>query len=218
MNVFNCKVCDKRFTNRRDDSKFCSHKCYNIHREQNGIPRHYQSKGSCIDCGAVIKIKSKRCSDCNNIHNGIKRQNARLTEDLFCNKCGIEKTKENTYSPREGKWALVCRDCCKIKGRKSQEKLKQECVDYKGGCCQVCGYNKCLSALDFHHLNPKEKDFSVARKKMNVAHEKMRAELDKCVLLCANCHREEHRLLTLKEPSLLAHASEELDWLGTNSV
>lgn len=213
MYIFNCKVCNRQFSKRRENSQFCSTKCYNLHREQNGIPRHHQSKGSCLDCGAIIKLRSKRCNLCNNKYNASKRTTPRVTENPFCNTCGILKTKENTYSPADGKWAPTCRECRQEIGRRSQEGLKQGCVDYKGGCCQVCGYNKCLAALDFHHLDPTEKDFTVARKKLNIKDDKMRAELDKCVLLCANCHREEHRLL-VRGKSFFPLSE---DWSGTNS-
>lgn len=64
-------------------------------------------------------------------------------------------------------------------------------MEYKGGKCQKCGYDKCENALTFHHLNPQEKDFNIA-KKYNVSWSKLKNELDKCVLLCANCHAEEH--------------------------
>ncbi len=69
--------------------------------------------------------------------------------------------------------------------------LKKKCVEYKGGKCRNCGYNKCLGAFHFHHTNPKEKDFSISgshTRKWDIIKE----ELDKCILLCANCHAEEH--------------------------
>lgn len=68
-------------------------------------------------------------------------------------------------------------------------------VAYKGGCCSACGYKKSLAAMDFHHLNPAEKDFEIGGLSSNW--EKIAKELDKCVLLCANCHRELHEELSL---------------------
>lgn len=57
--------------------------------------------------------------------------------------------------------------------------------------CAVCGYDKCFAALDFHHLDPakKEKGISYMR---NYSEAKIKAEIDKCILLCANHHREFH--------------------------
>lgn len=69
--------------------------------------------------------------------------------------------------------------------------IKQKSVEYKGGCCQVCGYKKSLRALDFHHIDPKEKDFAISKFK-NKKLESLKKELDKCVLVCKNCHCEIH--------------------------
>ncbi len=63
-------------------------------------------------------------------------------------------------------------------------------IEYKGGKCQVCGYDKYQGALDLHHLNPKEKEFGIGAKGYTRSWEKVKTELDKCVLVCANCHRE----------------------------
>lgn len=72
-----------------------------------------------------------------------------------------------------------------------RRKRKELLVAYKGGKCEKCGYNKSIVALDFHHVNPKEKDFSIGDcKHVNI--EILKREVDKCLLLCANCHREQH--------------------------
>ena len=72
-------------------------------------------------------------------------------------------------------------------------KRKYEAVLLKGGKCEICGYNKNISALEFHHLNPEEKSFQLdARHFSNNSLEVLQEELDKCILLCANCHRETH--------------------------
>lgn len=72
-------------------------------------------------------------------------------------------------------------------------KRKLELIEYKGGKCEKCGYCRNISALDFHHTNPSEKSFQLdARHLSNTTIDKLKHELDKCVLLCANCHREIH--------------------------
>lgn len=73
---------------------------------------------------------------------------------------------------------------------KRRRKVKSLAIEYKGGRCQVCGYDKYQGALDLHHINPSEKDFSIGHKGYTRSWEKVKAELDKCVLVCANCHRE----------------------------
>jgi hypothetical protein len=67
---------------------------------------------------------------------------------------------------------------------------KKELVEYKGGCCEKCGYNKSLNALQFHHINPNDKDFTIGGK--NYTFERMKKEVDKCILVCSNCHAEIH--------------------------
>lgn len=64
-------------------------------------------------------------------------------------------------------------------------------IEYKGGECQICGYNKCPSALVFHHKSPKEKLFGLGHGNV-YSWERTKKELDKCVLLCRNCHAELH--------------------------
>lgn len=56
--------------------------------------------------------------------------------------------------------------------------------------CAICGYNKCPAALDFHHINPKDRKFSIKGTKLN--NKDFINELQKTVLLCSNCHRELH--------------------------
>lgn len=65
-------------------------------------------------------------------------------------------------------------------------------VEYKGGKCCICGYQKCIGALDLHHRNENEKEFGLSARGMTRSWEKIKEEADKCVLLCANCHREIH--------------------------
>ncbi len=68
-------------------------------------------------------------------------------------------------------------------------------VEYKGGKCERCGYDRCMEALEFHHLDPIHKDFNISSKGYTRSWKKVQSELDKCVMLCANCHRETHAKL-----------------------
>lgn len=81
-----------------------------------------------------------------------------------------------------------------------RKKNKERAIEYKGGKCVKCGYNKCNSALEFHHIDPNEKDFSVSQN-MNMSWDKIKKELDKCILVCSNCHREIHEELLVCTPS-----------------
>jgi transposase len=72
-----------------------------------------------------------------------------------------------------------------------RKRTKEKAVEYKGGKCSICNYDRCVSALEFHHLEPSKKDFTLSQS-MNIAWNKVKEELDKCILVCANCHREIH--------------------------
>lgn len=70
---------------------------------------------------------------------------------------------------------------------------KYDAIIEKGGCCSSCGYKKNMSALEFHHKDPNEKKFRLDfRYFSNTKIEILKIELDKCELLCSNCHRELH--------------------------
>ena len=91
--------------------------------------------------------------------------------------------------------------CCnRCKNRyyvtKRRKDLKKALVEYKGGKCEKCGYNKCIAAMDFHHKDPKEKEFGLSQKGLTKSLEVLKKEADKCLLLCANCHRETHESLS----------------------
>ena len=81
---------------------------------------------------------------------------------------------------------------CHQSYKKRYKRRKQFIDDYKlSKGCAICGYNKCASALDFHHEG--DKDFDVAKGLgQNTNIEKLKKEIEKCIVLCANCHRELH--------------------------
>lgn len=83
--------------------------------------------------------------------------------------------------------------CSEISQRISEQrrKVKKKLIDYSGGKCVKCGYDKCNGALAFHHVQPSEKEFQVSNGK-TVGFEKNKSEVDKCLLLCHNCHSEFH--------------------------
>ncbi len=70
--------------------------------------------------------------------------------------------------------------------------IKQKSLLYKGNKCLFCGYNKYNGALEFHHINSKTKIFGIGQKGYTRSWESVKNELDKCVLVCSNCHKEVH--------------------------
>lgn len=120
---------------------------------------------------------------------------------LLCNKHWItEHFKSGIKKP-----VYKCKKCDYISARKYLKGIKQKCVDYKGGKCEICGYNKCLRSLDFHHKNPNEKDFDIGSstygKKIVRNWDRLKPELDKCMLLCKNCHGEIHQKIYDNQPN-----------------
>ena len=73
---------------------------------------------------------------------------------------------------------------------KRRRTIKALAIDYKGGKCQICGYDKYQGALDLHHKDRKQKEFSISDNGHSRSWERVKKELDKCMLVCANCHRE----------------------------
>ncbi len=86
-----------------------------------------------------------------------------------------------------------CSRSCNTKQRihEARKIQKQKAVEYLGGKCSQCGYSRCIEALHFHHL--RDKLFEIGRMiGYRRSWEAIQAELDKCILLCANCHHELH--------------------------
>lgn len=108
----------------------------------------------------------------------------------ICPKCGQEfKIKDNANNRR------YCYDCVPQvakSGADNRSLIKQWALTYKGKKCARCGYNNCIEALDFHHIDPTQKDFNLSDRNLILDWEVIKLELDKCILLCANCHRELH--------------------------
>ena len=79
---------------------------------------------------------------------------------------------------------------------KRRKKLREMAVEYKGGKCNLCGYSKCIAALEFHHIDSSKKDFGLSEDGLTRSWTRIQLELDKCLLVCANCHREIHERIT----------------------
>ena len=73
-----------------------------------------------------------------------------------------------------------------------RRKLRDLAIQYKGNKCEICGYDKCRQALEFHHKDTTLKDFGISAKGYTRAWKNIKNELDKCIMVCANCHRELH--------------------------
>lgn len=73
-----------------------------------------------------------------------------------------------------------------------RRRRKENLIKICGGKCNICGYSRSKSALEFHHINPEEKEYGISSKGTCHNFDKDIAEVKKCILLCSNCHREVH--------------------------
>lgn len=111
-------------------------------------------------------------------------------QDFCCKVCGErDKTK---LALRHGKpCRTICKGCDSRRAIDRARRNKLLAIEYKGGRCSVCGYCKNYAALCFHHLDPTKKDPNFDKMKF-WGFARIRVELDKCVLVCSNCHVETH--------------------------
>ena len=92
--------------------------------------------------------------------------------------------------------------------QKRRKEVRRKALAYKGGRCRMCGYDRCVEALEFHHLDSSRKDFGISGQGYTRSWRRIREELDKCVLLCANCHREVHAGLQLPQETVAETSGE----------
>lgn len=158
-------------------SKLCK-KC------SNKIPSYIK-----ID-GIKYKINNKRsyCLICHPFKSGIReksdyRKNNSNGKKCVCHNCG----KNFIYIRNKGHKLKTCNTCVQ---KLHDKKIKEKCISYKGGKCKKCGYKKYAEVLEFHHRNPKFKLFKISSQGYRKSWKILKKELDKCDLLCANCHRE----------------------------
>ncbi len=80
----------------------------------------------------------------------------------------------------------------KNRWQKNKEVYETIMKELKINGCAICGYNKCINSLDFHHANPNDKKFQIGKRTLGWSPNKLVDELNKCILLCKNCHYELH--------------------------
>ena len=109
-----------------------------------------------------------------------------------CSKCQQEKDLSLFHKKQtETRYNSWCKTCVYEKQKNKWKDRKRKAVELLGGQCIKCGYKKNLAAFHFHHVDAKEKEYEWSRLKL-LKWDTVIKELKKCVLLCANCHAEEH--------------------------
>jgi hypothetical protein len=88
-----------------------------------------------------------------------------------------------------GRQKTRCKTCQSIVNEQTRLQRRKIAIESRGGKCERCGYDKYIGALEFHHRDPSQKDPNALK---NRGLKALLKEIEKCDLLCANCHREEH--------------------------
>lgn len=107
----------------------------------------------------------------------------------LCRKCGAEKNESEFFACGKGRTKPSCKVCDTKRNKSRRRENKLKIVLEMGGKCSRCGYDKYVGALEFHHINPREKS-PTAKYICYWKDERRKEELKKCILLCSNCHKE----------------------------
>ncbi len=159
------------------ECKKCNIKFPNIVKI-NGKLRNLQRRKYCIICSPF------------GLHNTAQLdKKEKITK--VCSLCKEEKNKSKFYKKGKNGYGHYCKICAAKVDKKARAAKKQKIKNYAGAKCILCDYNKYLGALEFHHKDPTKKDFQISRMG-NKKWEIIKKEIDKCILVCANCHREIH--------------------------
>jgi len=152
-----------------------------------GCEKEYEVKGT---------SRRKYCFECSpfGYNKAVGNYRKRPAKDGFriCGMCHRELLEsEQFYKRNKDKYYSQCKNCrCTIENESIRRKKKKAVLEM-GGCCKICGYDKCFDALAFHHVNPSKKEYGI-KSVIRLRWEKFILELKKCVLLCVRCHSEVH--------------------------
>jgi hypothetical protein len=139
------------------------HKCGNKFPAKiviDGIQKNLSSRKYCLTCSPFGTHNTRKIEE----------------ETKVCIDCGKGTKRGN-----------ICNSCQSVRYR---IRIKKKVVELLGGKCTYCGYDKCIQALQCHHINPKEKNFTISGS--TKSWEEIKREALKCELVCANCHIEIH--------------------------
>lgn len=142
-----------------------------------GRRRNLASRRFCLSCSPF---------KAHNTRDITKSRSAGRVLPKRCIRCGRKPPAVSFYRTNGLRYCKACAN--HLKWMRDVD-LKKKAIQYKGGRCLRCGYTGHYAAFQFHHLRDKEMTWNMMR---NTGWERVRTELDKCQLLCANCHQIIH--------------------------
>jgi len=158
-------------------------------QEIDGKKRHLYNRKFCLQCSPFGEHNNR---DLVKLDKNFQELDGILSK--ICTKCKIFKPLNSENFPTSRKsFSSWCRVCTNKDGNRKRIGMKNQAIIERGGACQKCGYSKCIAALEFHHLDSQAKSMRRTGMK-NLREEEFRAEIEKCILICSNCHREIHWL------------------------
>ena len=156
-----------------------------------GVQKNISKRTYCVECSPWGQHNTKQLN---------KPVNSQIPETKICVKCKQEKPIHEFR--RKGKYRQsYCKPCMYKYQIERWIEIKKKAIEYKGGICIRCGYNKCYGALKFHHRDPEEKDAMWHQLRLR-SWKAIQYELDKCDLLCGNCHDEVHHEIYINKKQL----------------
>ena len=197
-----CINCKQEYETFQNKSKYCCVSCKNSYNTKNKKNKHKNSlilkwvkKTKAIE---FLGGKCNNCGDKNIFHLVFHHNNVNDKEYT------ISKLWNNRWSVIEeeiNKCSLLCDNCHRElhyndKENEERRQTKELIIKYKGNKCEICGYDKCIAALIFHHKND-DKNYEIAKNSIRITNindltNDIIVELNKCELLCSNCHSEKH--------------------------
>jgi hypothetical protein len=163
-----------------------------VYKQKSQVTYANKKNSKCGKCSKTTVGKNTKCDYCHNMF--YRRPSDMRKLNFCCKKCNglfYRGKYKGEMSPSWKGGPEKSNERERKRVRCLRENLKQKAVDFLGGQCKKCGYSKCIAALDFHHIDPNDKDEKFL-KKCETSWEVMKKSIENCILLCSNCHREHH--------------------------
>jgi transposase len=166
------------------------------HAPRGGIPREVLQE--LVDGGWTVRQIAERCGvSFSTVRHWLDRYGLRTARARQEPPSGLPRYSARecrkhgtTRFIRENRGYYRCTRCRAERVAARRRRVKEILVREAGGCCVLCGYDRCIGALQFHHVDPGQKSFGIARGGVTRGIAHARIEVAKCVLVCANCHAE----------------------------